>query len=181
MTSWMKERDRLVEQTMAFVQGVAAQRTIRIETPQVETPEAEAPLVDAVAPVAAPVAEKLVAVAAAVSPTPAHDASLVEAEALMSLIAMSLPSLRSDPVAPAPQPIVVAETAPPVRAVPKAPVYAPAPRRPNQIVLPEREVIAKRVASFRASQQKQIREREDHYASVQAKIRASLGNDPSAG
>ncbi|MDB5547226.1 MAG: hypothetical protein JWP21_673, partial [Tardiphaga sp.] len=26
MTSWMKERDRLVEQTMAFVQGVAAQR-----------------------------------------------------------------------------------------------------------------------------------------------------------
>jgi hypothetical protein len=44
MQQWMKDRDQLIEETLAFVQGVATLKPIRIETPtQVEPPKAFAP------------------------------------------------------------------------------------------------------------------------------------------
>ncbi|MDB5547453.1 MAG: hypothetical protein JWP21_900 [Tardiphaga sp.] len=179
MTSWMKERDRLVEQTMAFVQGVAAQRPIKLDSAEVNPPELAPSAVVAMpveTPVEAPVAAKL-------AQTSVTDASLVEAEALMSLIAMSLPSLRtqpatgSEPTASVSEPIELSAPAQ-ARLGASPAVYVPAPKRPNQFALPEREMIAQRVDNFRAAQLRLIREREDNYAAVQAKIRATLGNDP---
>lgn len=38
MTSWMKERDRLVAQTLAFVQGVAAAKPFLAATPPAAPP-----------------------------------------------------------------------------------------------------------------------------------------------
>ncbi len=41
MQQWMKDRDRLIEETLAIVQGVATLKPIRIESPtQVEPPKA---------------------------------------------------------------------------------------------------------------------------------------------
>jgi hypothetical protein len=43
MQQWMNDRDRLIEETLTFVQGVTL-KTIRIESPrQVEPPKAFAP------------------------------------------------------------------------------------------------------------------------------------------
>jgi hypothetical protein len=179
MTSWMKERDRLVEQTMAFVQGVAAQRPIKLDSAEVNPPEL-APSAVVATPVEIPVETPVAAKPARTSVT---DASLVEAEALMSLIAMSLPSLRtqpatgSEPTASVSEPIELSAPAQ-ARLGASPAVYVPAPKRPNQFALPEREMIAQRVDNFRAAQLRLIREREDNYAAVQAKIRATLGNDP---
>lgn len=179
MTSWMKERDRLVEQTMAFVQGVAAQRPIKLDSAEVNPPEL-APSAVVATPVETPVETPVAAKPARTSVT---DASLVEAEALMSLIAMSLPSLRtqpatgSEPTASVSEPIELSAPAQ-ARLGASPAVYVPAPKRPNQFAIPEREMIAQRVDNFRAAQLRLIREREDNYAAVQAKIRATLGNDP---
>jgi hypothetical protein len=41
MKWWMRERDQLIEQTLAFVEGVAAARPVR--TDAVEPPQAEPP------------------------------------------------------------------------------------------------------------------------------------------
>jgi hypothetical protein len=41
MQQWMKDRDRLIEETLAFVQGVATLKPIQIEVPkQVDPPTA---------------------------------------------------------------------------------------------------------------------------------------------
>ncbi|MDB5630012.1 MAG: hypothetical protein JWQ51_2352 [Tardiphaga sp.] len=183
MTSWMKERDRLVEQTMAFVQGVAAQRPIKLDSADVNPPEL-APSAVVATPVEIPVEIPVeTPVAAKPARTSVTDASLVEAEALMSLIAMSLPSLRTQPVTGSEPTASVSEpielSAPAQARLGASPaVYVPAPKRPNQFAIPEREMIARRVDNFRAAQLRLIREREDNYAAVQAKIRATLGNDP---
>lgn len=128
MTSWMKERDRLVEQTRAFVQGVAAAHPIQ--------------------------ARKL----AATPPSPAEAAS-----------APALPVTAPAPVAAA-TPAAQIQVAPP-QAVPVLPM------QPLPSIGSERDAITKRVAAFRAHQDRLIRERETYYATVQAKIRDVLGNE----
>lgn len=41
MQQWLKDRDRLVEEGLAFIQTLAAAKRVRIETPkQVESPKA---------------------------------------------------------------------------------------------------------------------------------------------
>ena len=180
MTSWMKERDRLVERTLAFVQGVAAQRP------------AAAPKVEAADLIVSN--EVTQAMPSLPSQMPAHDdempglelsvasqkkrdASAAEADELMSLIARVQAS--SEPAAPlaALETAASVEAGEPIRTA-AANIYIPKPKHQNEIMLPEREVISQRVERFRAGQQKMIREREDQYALTQAKIRATLGNDP---
>ena len=175
MTSWMKERDRLVEQTMAFVQGVAAQRSIATDLAEVVLPE-QTPILAVESSVETKTTPK----------NPSSDASLVEAEALMSLIAMSLPSLRPEATNRSegmasnaePTPMVLPASPPAGPAASQVPIYVPVPRRTHLSDVPEREMIAQRVAKFQAGQLRFIREREDQYATAQAKIRATLGNDP---
>lgn len=125
MTSWMKERDRLVEQTLAFVQGVAAAHPIQVGT------------------IAAPLT----------SPLPVE--------------------IATPPLPVAPEPIEAATPAVPVQAATSQ--AAPAPSLPS--IGSERAAITKRVAAFRAHQDRLIRERETYYATVQAKIRDVLGNE----
>ncbi len=105
MKLWMRERDQLIEQTMAFVQGVAAARPARTE---------------------------------------AAGPARVEAA----------------------EPVAQAEPSKPER-------FAPIGLAP---MASERAEIERRVANFKAQQQKFQREREAHYNAIFAKARATPGN-----
>ena len=157
MTSWMKERDKLVEQTLAFVKGVAAQRPIKT---------------DAIEPVLA--AKPHIPALGEVAP----DTISSESETLALPIAIPQTAQRDEVILAAESITATEELSPTL--IPQLPaVHRPAVKRPNAVVLPEREVIAQRVARFKAGQQKLLQDREDNYAAIQAKIRASLGNDPA--
>jgi hypothetical protein len=116
MKLWMRERDQLIEQTMAFVQGVAAAKPVR---------------------------------AAAVGPA------------------------RPEPAKP------VAQAAPA-----DLPRELPGPAGIGPIISPlglapmasERADIERRVAKFKAQQQKFQRAREAHYDAIFSKARATPGN-----
>jgi hypothetical protein len=112
MKLWMRERDQLIEQTMAFVQGVAAAKPVR---------------------------------AAAVEPA------------------------RGEPAKP------VAQASP--AELPKltgiAPIITPLGLAP---MASERADIERRVAKFKAQQQKFQRAREAHYDAIFSKARATPGN-----
>ena len=110
MKLWMRERDQLIEQTMAFVQGVAAAKPVR---------------------------------ALAVGPAPAERARPV---------AQAAP-----PELPKPAGIAVRGLAP---------------------MASERAEIERRVANFKANQQKFQRAREAHYDAIFSKARATPGNPP---
>jgi hypothetical protein len=120
MKLWMRERDQLIEQTMAFVQGVAAAKPVR---------------------------------AAAASPA------------------------RAEPAKPAAQVIPAELPREPARLAGFAPIIAPmiAPL----VLAPmasERADIERRVAKFKAQQQKFQRAREAHYDAIFSKARATPGN-----
>jgi hypothetical protein len=108
MKLWMRERDQLIEQTLAFVQGVAAAKPAR---------------------------------AAAVAPAPA------------------------EPAKP------VAQTGPAEPSKPER--FAPIGLAP---MASERSEIERRVANFKAQQQKFQRAREAHYDAIFLKARATPGN-----
>jgi hypothetical protein len=114
MKHWMRERDQLIEQTLAFVEGVAAARPARP--------------------------------AAAVSPRP-EPAKAVE------------PARPAEP--PKPEKVAPIGLAPPVRLAPMA---------------SERAEIERRVANFKAQQQKFQRAREADYDAIFSKARATPGN-----
>jgi hypothetical protein len=113
---WMRERDQLIEQTMAFVQGVAAAKPVR---------------------------------AAAVGPARTEPAKPV-AQAGPAVLARELP--RSAGIAPIITPLGLAPMA------------------------SERAEIERRVAKFKAQQQKFQRAREAHYDAIFSKARATPGN-----
>ena len=151
---WMKERDLLIAQTMAFVQSVTG-----------KMPEAEKTIA---APVALPAVE-IFEPARAAAPLPA-----------MPLPAMPLPAM-SLPVMPLPAiETVLAETTPAVAApmdMPRA-LSRPAPLarldlRDDFRVDFQAEIRA-RVANFRAHQERFSREREAYCSATMAKVHASL-------
>jgi hypothetical protein len=112
MKLWMRERDKLIEQTMAFVQGVAAAKPVRPVTAGPAQPEP-----------AQPVAQ------------PGPEAPLKPA---------GIPIMGLAPMAS------------------------------------ERAEIERRVANFKAQQQKFQRAREAHYDAIFSKARATPGNQPRA-
>ena len=116
MKLWMRERDQLIEQTMAFVQGVAAARPVR---------------------------------AAAVGPARAEPAKPV-AQANPAELPRELP-----------------------RELPKPAGFAAMGLAP---MASERADIERRVAKFKAQQQKFQRAREAHYDAIFSKARATPGN-----
>jgi hypothetical protein len=118
MKLWMRERDQLIEQTMAFVQGVAAAKP-----------------------------------AAAVGPARAEPARPV---------AQAGPAeLPREPSRELPRPAGI------------APIIAPLGLAP---MASERADIERRVAKFKAQQQKFQRAREAHYDAIFSKARATPGN-----
>ncbi|MDB5656396.1 MAG: hypothetical protein JWQ94_4009 [Tardiphaga sp.] len=125
MTSWMEERDRLVAQTEAFVQQVAAARPKVPAKPMLET-------------------------------TPTDD------------VKVGLPA--------PPAAVKVAPATPPAAAMPPSAVVA-TPVPSLKPVASERTDILQRVAAFRARQARMNDEREAYNETMQAKIRAELGNE----
>jgi hypothetical protein len=143
---WMKERDLLIAQTMAFVQSVTG-----------KTPEAEKTVSASVS---------LLSVEAYESTRPAtalFDAALSD---IASLLAKTPPAAQAPAVAQAPTLEVFVETP---RAIPSpVPVARPDLREDFQ------SEIKARIASFRAHQERFNREREAYCTATMAKVHAVL-------
>jgi hypothetical protein len=143
---WMKERDLLIAQTMAFVQSVTG-----------KTPEAEKTVSASVS---------LLSVEAYESTRPAaalSDAALAD---IAALLAKTPPAAQAPAAAPAPTLEVFVETP---RAIPSpVPVARPDLREDFQ------SEIKARIASFRAHQERFNREREAYCTATMAKVHATL-------
>jgi len=153
---WMKERDLLIAQTMAFVQSVTG-----------KTPEAEKT-------VRAPVTPLSVETSEATRPAAAlSDATLSK---IASLLAETLPAPQAPTVAQPPTVEVSGETA---REIPRPVPFA----RPDLREDFQSEIRA-RIASFRAHQERFNREREAYCTATMAKVHAVLKESevpPAAG
>lgn len=160
---WMKERDLLIAQTLAFVQSVTGKLP---EADQTSSTAAEK------TPAAAPPAA---ASSAAETPEPIHAAPTL-AEVSAPLI-----DIRPRPAEPAlPLPILV-EPPPPIEEAPQ--VAAKDEPKPAPVIdafsLPDLRLdfqseIRARVASFRAHQERFSREREAYCSTTMAKVHASI-------
>ena len=143
---WMKERDLLIAQTMAFVQSVTG-----------KTPEAEKTVRTSVTPLSVETSETT-RPAAALS-----DATLSK---IASLLAETLPAPQAPTVAQPPTVEVSGETA---REIPRPVPFA----RPDLREDFQSEIRA-RIASFRAHQERFNREREAYCTATMAKVHATL-------
>ena len=143
---WMKERDLLIAQTMAFVQSVTG-----------KTPETEKT-------VSAPVSPLSVEAYESTRPATAlSDAALSD---IASLLAKTPPAAQAPAAAQAPTLEVFVETP---RAIPSpVPVARPDLREDFQ------SEIKARIASFRAHQERFNREREAYCTATMAKVHAVL-------
>jgi hypothetical protein len=147
---WMKERDLLIAQTLAFVQSVTGKRPDAVlSSPATEMPPA--PITTAVVNVEAVLAEPA-AISLAVAPdadqTPATQATLAQA--------------------------TPAQTTPPeIKPSQATPLQIAGLDLPGDF----QSEIRARVASFRAHQERFTREREEYCRATMAKVRASLIED----
>jgi hypothetical protein len=143
---WMKERDLLIAQTMAFVQSVTG-----------KTPEAEKTVSASVS---------LLSVEAYESTRPATALSDAALSDIASLLAKTPPAAQAPAAAQAPTLEVFVETP---RAIPSpVPVARPDLREDFQ------SEIKARIASFRAHQERFNREREAYCTATMAKVHAVL-------
>jgi hypothetical protein len=143
---WMKERDLLIAQTMAFVQSVTG-----------KTPEAEKTVSASVS---------LLSVEAYESTRPATALSDAALSDIASLLAKTPPAAQAPVAAQAPTLEVFVETP---RAIPSpVPVARPDLREDFQ------SEIKARIASFRAHQERFNREREAYCTATMAKVHAAL-------
>jgi hypothetical protein len=143
---WMKERDLLIAQTMAFVQSVTG-----------KTPEAEKTVSASVS---------LLSVEAYESTRPATALSDAALSDIASLLAERPPAAQAPAAAQAPTLEVFVETP---RAIPSpVPVARPDLREDFQ------SEIKARIASFRAHQERFNREREAYCTATMAKVHAAL-------
>ena len=143
---WMKERDLLIAQTMAFVQSVTG-----------KTPEAEKTVSASVS---------LPSVEAYESTRPATALSDAALSDIASLLAKTPPAAQAPAAAQAPTLEVFVETP---RAIPSpVPVARPDLREDFQ------SEIKARIASFRAHQERFNREREAYCTATMAKVHAAL-------
>jgi len=143
---WMKERDLLIAQTMAFVQSVTG-----------KTPEAEKTVSASVS---------LLSVEAYESTRPATALSDAALSDIASLLAKTPPAAQAPAAAQAPTLEVFVETP---RAIPSpVPVARPDLREDFQ------SEIKARIASFRAHQERFNREREAYCTATMAKVHAAL-------
>lgn len=148
MASWKEERDRLVAQTLAFVQQVAAARPAPTQSitgqPASDRPIVEDHVPQTVDGAVAP---------SSTSPSPS-DAALPDSASIDA-------SDHARNAAPSIPPSAIGATAGPA-------LYSRAS---------ERAEILQRVTAFKARQSLLSREREAYYETVQAQIRHSLRND----
>ncbi|MHC6152716.1 hypothetical protein ACVSQB_13025 [Bradyrhizobium elkanii] len=175
---WMKERDLLIAQTMAFVQSVKG------KLPDAEPP---APAPQTVPPAAKPTATPPVAppAPAAALPTAAEQAL---AEAIATFSVKPAAEVRAA-VVPPPLPVpTVIEGLPPAPS-PLAVTVVEVPPQPAQPPHFARldisgdfgSEVRERVANFRAQQQRFLKEREEYCTTTMAKVRAAINELPRSG
>jgi hypothetical protein len=151
MASWKEERDRLVAQTLAFVQEVAAAHPVAAQRLNIWQPPSHAPshASDSTETVTSPAtvdADRLMAPALIVH---AANAAIETSERSSQDIPVAVPTN----------------------------VPSPARRDPLYSGPSERAEILKRVASFKARQAQMIHERDVYYEAMQTRIRTTLRND----
>lgn len=161
MTSWMKERDRLVEQTLAFVQSVAT------ATPPVKN---AASVMPASGLPSATLTERPEQDLAAPDLLPEH--TRLPEDTRPGALAFELSTKASLPPAP---PIIVAD-APEHYVTPEQPDNSTEARMVPDLTVPERDLIVKRVAEFRARQSRFASERQAYGDNLQEKIQSTLKN-----
>lgn len=150
MASWKEERDRLVAQTLAFVQQVAA--THPAAASKLGLASDPAPAGDAII-VRSPISD-------VIAPAPdATDTAIADSAGPGDAV------VNSDIGSVATVGNIVADLS---------------ERQPQYAKASERSDIAQRVAAFKARQTSLNREREAYYNSVQERIRSSLRNDPGS-
>lgn len=193
MTSWKQERDRLIEETRAFVLGVAqahpsiarrlSGQTTREATATVDAPATAQPVSETHAPLAG-VAPDI---------TGAFSSSDIAITIEARQETMTSDEAQSGAAAPAVEAAARAQDtvaipdlldAPPAAAaMPEQPAPPPAAEamRLQLPKLPERMVIASRVAAFKAQQDRLLAEREAYYEETRARIRNALGNENGDG
>lgn len=175
---WMKERDLLIAQTMAFVQSVKGKLpdaelltpAPRTATPPAAQPSATPPAA-APAPAALPIAAEQ-ALAEAIATLNVKPAA--EAQAAVMPPPLPVPTvLEGLPPVPSPLAVTVVE-------VPPQPAQAP-----NFAKLDLRgdfgSEVRERVANFRAQQQRFLKEREEYCTTTMAKVRAAINELPRSG
>ncbi|MFQ3455953.1 hypothetical protein PMN64_21985 [Bradyrhizobium sp. UFLA01-814] len=174
---WMKERDLLIAQTMAFVQSVKGK--LPDAEPLAPAPQTEVP--PAAKPTAAPPAATPAPVAAL--PTAAEQAL---AEAIATFSVKPAAEVRAA-VVPPPLPVpTVLEGLPPA---PLAVTVVEVPPQPAQLPHFARldisgdfgSEVRERVANFRAQQQRFLKEREEYCTTTMAKVRAAINELPRSG
>ena len=168
---WMKERDLLIAQTMAFVQSVTGKRPDFDATPAVSV--AAAPPVSPAPPAAAaiPSANAAPKPAEAVLPPAVIAAAIIAAPASPPPVsALSTGTVVAIEVPPAP---VAAAPAPVGEAPPTAPAQ-PARFAKLDISGDFQSEVRARVANFRANQARFLKEREEYCSSTMDKVRAAL-------
>ncbi|MGY4571239.1 hypothetical protein [Bradyrhizobium pachyrhizi] len=175
---WMKERDLLIAQTMAFVQSVKG-----------KLPDAEPPVP---APqTAVPPAAKPTATAPAATPAPAALPTAAEqalAEAIATFSVKPAAEVRAAVVPPPlPVPTVIEGLPPapsplPVTAVEVPPQPAQLPHFARLDISGDfGSEVRERVANFRAQQQRFLKEREEYCTTTMAKVRAAINELPRSG
>ncbi|WFU36213.1 hypothetical protein QA635_18095 [Bradyrhizobium brasilense] len=173
---WMKERDLLIAQTMAFVQSVKG----KLPDAELSAPAPRTAMPPAAQPTATPPAATP---APAALPTSAEQA-LAEAVATLSVKA----EVRAA-VVPPPLPVpTVLEGLPPAPS-PLAVTVVEVPPQPAQLPHFARldisgdfgSEVRERVANFRAQQQRFLKEREDYCTTTMAKVRAAIDELPRSG
>jgi hypothetical protein len=151
---WMRERDLLIAQTMAFVQSVTGKKP------------------DAGMFAGAPEAAK----ATTLTTTVVDIAAMVTETTVISEPAKSEPA-KSEPAAPERSKSELSNSEPVKSALPKS-----EPPRPIHVqrAAPLSDVqseIKARIANFRAHQERFLRERDEYCSATMAKVRATLGEN----
>ena len=175
MTSWKEERDRLIKETMAFVEGVARKHPtaadiakIAAAPPDIAQPEVlEAATAEVIAEPDQPGPPELMSGGDTnpVPDTPAKtEAQAAEAQALpRNDIYLSVL-----PATAAPEPILTGDL-PEQQDLGSARADRPSPS--------ERTAIVSRVAAFKALQEKMSAERAAFYEATQERIKSALRNE----
>ncbi|TWB87094.1 hypothetical protein FBZ93_12323 [Bradyrhizobium macuxiense] len=169
---WMKERDLLIAQTMAFVQSVKgklpdaevpapARRTAATPAPQPATP----PVATEAKPEAKAETRPTLETEATVELKPAAEAPR-EAPRVVMPPPLPVPTvLEGLPPAPSPLAVTVVEVPPP----------AQPPHFPTLDIRGDfGSEVRERVANFRAQQQRFLKEREEYCTTTMAKVRAAI-------
>lgn len=162
---WMKERDLLIAQTMAFVQSVKG----KLPDAEVAAPAQRTDATPAAAAAAfEPALETRATLETKVTPEfkPAAEAQ-TEAPRVVMPPPLPVPTvLEGLPPAPSPLAVTVVEVPPP----PAQPPHFPKLDIRGDFGSEVRE----RVANFRAQQQRFLREREEYCTTTMAKVRAAI-------